>query len=296
MKTVFPNGKKGDGRYDFCHIFDSVGEFVEYAEGESGLPDSRRASRTESEWDGGFHKLNWSDTVMAAKDGWSDIRPDVDHLVRSVADNFRHQLPQETLTPTFSVDGGAVNIDLFLEGEPECMVQFQPEMISRAGRVVSIIIDACFNSYVDADVVLKRGTSLMALLETLNLLHHNTEVWVECSVDGDYYGGRCSASLLVKVKDEREQFDVNSIMFAVAHPDWLRRLCFSAWERENQPVRNKFGFNAGRGYGQANGLRRVELSGAAVVIEAPRGMQDPSVRMPEDWLKNTLAGIGLEYD
>lgn len=278
------------------HRFESLGELLAYAQGDSDMAEDDRHSRNTDDnvWSG---TGSFGEAVKLAKEGWSDVRPQVDLLTEKV--NFQmKEVTHNAFQPVYDVQGAMVDVRAYLSGEPECMIDFLPIEQSRVGRVVTLIVQIGAAGSVSADNLLARCAAISALVDTLAVAQHSCEIWVESTVRPS--GGRDKVSTLTyvtKVKDASERFDVDSFAFTMGHPSMLRRVIFSCRERESASVRKTFGI--GQNYGQSiEGCSQADNVGATIVVKGANARStfgEPDIeRDPVQWIQAILKDLGLQ--
>jgi hypothetical protein len=219
-------------------------------------------------------------------DGWAEIRPAVDSLMAEIRDRIA-----DRTAPVFDmahdVAGTFVDMAAFMAGEPACMVSAIPEPSTRSGKVVKILYNSVANAGVNAETMRKRGAVVLALVDALNVLGVNAEVWVETAVS---YRGR-KGSLLTCAKTAHEAVDVNRIMYALAHPSYLRRQGLSILAKTEL-----VGVSPSNGGECAAANSHVaESFGADVSIVGDTGSDGRRmVAEGSDWVLDTLRGLGFD--
>lgn len=268
--------------------FDSFGAFLAAANGKTDMPKAQRASRDRDKdgWAGG----SWEQANKLA-DSWSDMRPEVLKLTDAIAHDIRPHL-QETFGSFYDVSGGAVDIGRFMEGEPECMMNLVPVRVAKPGRVISLLVSTVATSSVYEADMRRRGAAICALVETLEVMQHSTEIWVESSVRSRF-SVTSTYTVLVKVKSADEILDMDRVMFALAHPSMLRRLVFSLQECENASIRSQFGFNPNGGYGVPINLTQAKAVDATLPIDKITSSLDPTIKASDQWIRNHLTEWAL---
>jgi hypothetical protein len=100
----------------------------------------------------------------------------------------------------------------------------------------------------------------------------------------------------VKVKDSSEPFDVDAIMYAFAHPSFLRRIVFGVMETETATIRrrHKFGMGGG-GYGHPIDCTQAETVSADLTIGLRQDLSTMD-RDPVEWITSQLRTLGLEVE
>ena len=261
--------------------FDSLGDFVRYAKDnptpkDSNQKKSERFNYTE----------NLTEACNLATHGWDEIRGEVDaqldELVEHINDSFG-----EFYVSEHSTSGAFVDMGRFVTGEPECMVSFVAEPQARMGRVVKVVMNAVVSGSINADLIKKRGIAVLALIDTIHKLGVGIELWWEESL----MGGRQEFSTLIKLHSSEEPMDINSLMFALAHPDMLRRLQFSVQEQHKDSKEQ--GAYHGGGYGSPRDLMSVKNCDYDVVIEKLQNGDQTIIADTLQWVLSTVQGLGL---
>ncbi len=154
------------------------------------------------------------------------------------------------------VSGGFVDIDRYLHGEPECMVEQWMDEGSARGKAVKVLVNCVASSGVRAEDLLKRGVAVVAAVNAVIASGMNVEVWVGESVSRggrDRYGySPAEHSVeLVCLKEFNDYIDPNVMSFCIGHPAMLRRIIFFLNEQRDEDERRTFGFhhNPEWGYG-----------------------------------------------
>lgn len=276
--------------------FDSLYALIEYAQGDTDMTGRRSSRDTDRpEWHG---TADFDEAVNLALHGWSDVRPQVDRLTSQL--NFQvREVIHTAFQPVYDVQGAMVDVGAYLEGQPECMVDFLPVEQSRVGRVVNVIVQIGVASQVTKDEILARGAAVAALVEALAIAQHSTEIWIESSIKPTQGNKKASYTVLARVKEASERFDLDAFSFALAHPSMLRRIIFSCRERESVSTREYFGISPYGNYGiSEKGCLMADEVGATVVVQ---GMNAHSRERqidtdPIGWIKTVLSDLGLSEE
>lgn len=144
-------------KIDHSVTFDSLGEYADAAmSGPRGL-QSWETGRFMEE----FSASPSMDAAVAwAHDGWSTHREKFSLAV----DAFTASHGRPTFTTTFDVAGAWVDVDRFLSGEPECMVQ---PVITHDKPIVRIAVNGAAPHTVDASQIIKSGGFVTGLVDVL---------------------------------------------------------------------------------------------------------------------------------
>lgn len=264
--------------------FDSFGAFIDRAKANKAPLSSNKEE-----------KNNWSGTKSLAKAcdlahiGWTKVRPEVDTILNDLESRIAMTIGDRFVT-TFGVTGSSVDMGRFMSGEPECMQDFSLEPEAGMGKVVKVLVAGVTSANVSPENIMSRGCAVLALVDTLHKLGVGIELWWESTIEGN--DGKAYSSA-VKLHDSEEMLDINSVMFALAHPSMLRRLQFSVQEQSETAKQQ----NVGGGYGYATiGVQLTNEDSFDVVVEKLEYGTEKIVRNPMDWVINTVRGLDLIED
>jgi hypothetical protein len=260
--------------------FDSLADSLVYASDN----DNRKSSDSRDAFE--FTQTRSLDeAITLGTTGWHDIRPQVDSLFARVEPSCGIAMG-DMFETRFDVSGDSGDIDRYLSGEPECMIDYVNVPQARMGRIVRILINGSVSCRVSAEDIMKRGVTVTVLVDILNRLGVGVEVYLEnCTRSGNKYH-----SLLVKLHDSAELLDIDNLMFAVAHPSMLRRISFSNMEKSKWGEAKKI---IQGGYGSANAVKLADYLQADVVVDmlesATGNYEDDAYK----YVMSTVRGLGL---
>ena len=269
-------------------VWDSFADYVETARQTVNYGSEHRNGQSS------FHaEKNWYGTetfeeaLALAENGYDEVRPHVDALVSKMEAKIAPSL-QPAFTSYFDVSGGSVDVGRYMDGEPECMIETRLIEIAKPGRVITLLVSGGYLGSASTEDILARGAAIVGLCDSLQRMAHETEIWMEKSSQG----GVTDATLthLVKLKNAGEPFNIDVLMYAIAHPSCHRRLTFSI--REQEPNGKRFGISKGTGnVGGTVELRMGKAVGATVELESVATMSE--TRNGEEWIVEKLAEFGL---
>ena len=266
-----------------AELFDSFGEFIRYAKENINRQSSDR--RSDGDWHG--PKSESLDSACdLALNGWDDIRPQVDGILGDVTDRLADRLA-DLYKPTYDFGGAYVDMGRYVEGDPECMVNFSATADKSMGRVVKVVVAGTASSMIDPNHIIKRGIAVLALIDTINKLGFGVELWWDSTIEGRGSGNLYSTA--VKLHDSADTLDINSVMFSLAHPSMLRRLTFSVQERSEKASEQ----GVGGGYGVPHDMGTVVLNDYDVIVEKLQNGRGDIVANPLEWVMSTLKGLEL---
>jgi hypothetical protein len=286
LNEAFENGR--GGTCEFAHTFDSLTALAECGDNGGRLRYSSSHTGTKS-FTG---TRDYGEAMSLVRNGWSEHRDEAKTMAQRVVANVQ-QTMRPMHVPVYDVSGSFVDIGAYLEGIPECMVDFQQEMAPTTGRVVTILVSAFVSCAVSRDAIVKRGVAIAALIEALACHNVSVELWSEMAGGESFTvkGGKY-VSILTKVKGASDALDLDHLMFAIGHPSMFRRLYFGASETllPSNLASRYLGF-----YYYPHVVTRGEEIGANVIVD---GNQNPKRLTlmesdPEEWCKVTLRELGM---
>jgi hypothetical protein len=291
---------KGLGRQakSWYHVreFDTLDEYLDHCQRVADRDGTSHGSRSHH---GGFQlSESFDEAWTQAYDGWVTVRPQVEESLEAIRERL-----QDIVTPmqvrVHDMIGFEPDIDRYVAGEVECMWDELVVETPHAGKVFTLVLDNCISASQDADEMLKRGATVVALVEAFQMFGFELEIWCETTVGtwGKHKSGADQFhTTLVRVARAGERPDINAIMFPLANPDWQRRLMFGSQEGESAQMRRDFGFMPRGSYGMArNGVHFGERLNASLEIslEAPDGRM---VKDPVAWIVDQLRTQGVVGD
>jgi len=273
------------GASTWVEQFDTLGEVLTYAKANTNRKSSD--STDNNSW-AGSNSLD--EAIGLARTGWKAVLPEVNKAFDLIKESMALTVSSMFETE-FSVTGDSVDIDRYLRGEPECMVEFVDIPQARMGRIVKLLVSGSTNSGTDPEKIIRRGITILGLLDTLSKIGVGVEIYLENTT----YDVNCKDqrtkdcayhSMLVMIHSSEMKFDIENIMFAIAHPSMLRRISFSNMELTKWKPKAKL---VQRGYGRSVPVRLGELLGADVICDhVPDNVDDGN-----KWIMDTIRGLDL---
>ena len=263
--------------------FESLGEALAYAKANT----DRRSSdnKRDIKWAG---SETLDDAVKLGMDGWHDIRPEVDTMFSHMEEQINMALG-DVFQMRYDYSGDTVDIDRFLMGDPEHMMDYETVPAGRMGRVVRVLINGAASARITPEEIMRRGVLAVALVDVLNKLGVGVEVWLESATDDN---GRGIHSQLIKLHSSEERLDIDNLMFAMAHPSMLRRVGFSILERTGWSNAKRIA-QEGAGYGQPHNLTQGKRIGADVEIDKLQNATGDPIADGVAYIMSTVKGLDL---
>ena len=243
---------------------DSIYEFVNAA---AKRADAKGASHKGGGWSGAE---SFDQAVDFAKQGtWepgnvSEFRNMFDELLpklREYTDQNFVEMPD--------VAGFEVNMQAFVDGEPDHMRQWMPVEEQTSKRALCLVIGHSISSGVQPEELFQKGQAAIALVRALRLLGYELEIWSEQSIRAR--SAEKLYSVLTCLHKAGDIMDESAVEFAVGNPAWLRRLLFGFEEGETPAIRKRYGFTTGGGYGGPAGICHKDLLGAELALDLGKG-------------------------
>ncbi|MBQ1927440.1 MAG: hypothetical protein II179_00030 [Alphaproteobacteria bacterium] len=202
---------------------------------------------------------NFDQAMNMARYGWTEKMDKIRKLETEIPQIYKTVPIPET---KFSVAGNSVDVGRYLMGVPDCMRQTRRRISEYADithKYVQIVVNVTVSWTLGEDDIFNRGKNIATVINALesNNIHtklilmnqvykNETEEQKKSKVqssDAPRY------TTFIILKDYKDNFYLEKLMFPLAHRSFLRRLVFASKERESEDIRQKFGFHEGGGYG-----------------------------------------------
>jgi hypothetical protein len=231
--------------------------------------------------------------MRLARHGWREGAAMTRAYAQALTTRIVGRVEREDLV--YGVEGMGYDVARLLDGAPEHWQRWQPtgEHEDRAGnRLIRVLMNASVSCGVPTRTIIARGAACCALVELLEYAGARVQLDVTWPCSGR--ATREVLTHLVCVKRFAAPLDMSTVAFAVAHPSALRRLVFSAQERESESVRSAYGVPHG-GYGIPAEVPAVERGkGTLYVPCANSGDADWSeANAAERWVLEMLREQGV---
>jgi len=230
---------------------------------------------------------NLQEAVNLAREGWTHGRKTVEDILGRLESSLQQVAQDMVMETTHDVVGAYPDMGRFMEGEPECMVQFLPETDTTSGQVTRLLIDNGACAKYSADWMTRRAGAVTALVQALTMVGKSVEVWVASPVE---IGGKIHDTV-VCVHQAGQPLSVDAIAFCLGHPAMLRRMMFEC--RADRTMGHASGMGGTYGKHLPETLEYVQPH---IVIQRaenePKTVPDPADR-PLEWVRFQLQKLGL---
>lgn len=276
------------------HQFDSIGKFVDAAvkNGREGEASHASADRHGNNWAG---TASFDEAVSHARYGtW---KPENMQHFTTMFDTLEPKLRKfvaDEMERGRDTGGFEVNMDAYVNGEPEDMFQWMPTESVVQKRALCVIIGHSISAHCSSEDLFIRGRACVALVRALQLLGYELEIWSEETVGAGWdSSSKKMFTTLVRLHGAGEIMDESAVEFAVGNPSWLRRLLFGFQEGQTDAIRKQYGFKPGGGYGQPSGIHHAELVGADVQLDLGRTWFANTPQKGMEWVVTQLKELGV---
>lgn len=237
----------------YVREFDSLGDFYDYAIYDQSCPEYNNDGHFEMvsrDNDSHFRGTKtWEDAVSLARNGWTEglsklnyRLENTDEVIRDIKNKFN----------TFnSVSGAYVDVSRYIEGEPECMVEFENAV---ENSFATIYVSGSVNASVETSEIIERGKKVMEVIDALEQNNIRTKVIMIFAANSSrgFFGDTSVTDIqFITIKTHRDRLDLESLNFAICHPSFFRRLLFAVKERASTRWRETMGIVDGGGYGRS---------------------------------------------
>lgn len=279
-------GKDPNQTY-YVSRFDSYSELVKLAQEQPNKMASDRKPTSNMN-----ATRNFKEAYELAIHGWHDVRRKVDAAMEPIRQRLSDTLGVVT-ERTFDMVGFEPDIDRYLSGELECMVDDLFVEAPKQGNVFTLLVDASMAWSNSHEEVIARGATLCAMVEAFNMMGFQLDIWVETTVAALHakHRGKSLATALVPISRAGDPLDIDQIMFAIGHPDFNRRIIWAYMEGV-EDYREIFGYQTGGGYGLTRqGAHMNDFVDASVIVSLDGNYE--MTRNPEAWILSQLELQGV---
>jgi len=230
-----------DSRSRFDRSFETFDALLECADAPGWQRNRSSRRHGMSDWAG---TPDWETAIRQARYGWPEglarMSEMAARLERAVAQRARSR--QEVF---WDVAGSVVDVGRFVTGDPENMMEFEPQPQDARGRIFVLKVNLSASASVDSKVLFWRGAAIMGLTDLLEKNGFSVEIQ-GCEA---VHSGGLRYVVRFPVKAAGAMLDQDRLAFALASPSMLRRVLFAVEENESPAIVERMGFNCGGGYG-----------------------------------------------
>lgn len=253
--------------------FVSLSEYAKYAALAPANDDScAHRSGERFEW---THGVTLEEAVQMAEHGWAEGAV----KAKTLLDKMPPPLLENVMTGTVhDVVGSYVDVGEYVMGTPECMVNFCED--KRTARFARIVVAGCYAGGVTGQTIINRGVAIAAIVDALEANG------VRCDIDmvtRQNKHGRDVWETCVSLKRATDPLNLDTLVFAIAHPACFRRIGFAVCERETPAMRKMHSFMHSGSYGS---VQTLPPDPSAIIFQVPY--------FSEDWSAETASRKVME--
>jgi hypothetical protein len=214
-------GKQND-KY-FAQYFESLTQFSQWISVTNKTTDS---DSSESNGYDFTHSDSFqdADAYMKGLKKWEEV---YDKIEKLNIDIDQVQGDGYVMKRKPSVAGGSVHMGRYLRGTPECMIRNIRTEAERRGKIVDIYYDPCISGGYSTDAMITYGLAVFMSIDALEQEGYRVNLFLSATNNSkDGY-----QVVFIKVKDSSELLEMNSMLYAIAHPSMFRRHIFAYLER-----------------------------------------------------------------
>lgn len=202
---------------------------------------------------------NFDQAMNMARYGWTEKLDKIRKLETEIPQIYKTISIPET---KFSVAGNSVDVGRYLMGVPDCMRQTRrriSEYTDITHKYVKIVVNVAVSWTLGEDDIFNRGKNIATVINALESNNIHTKLILMNQVYEDETEEQKKSkgqspdapryTTFITLKDYKDNFYLEKLMFPLAHRSFLRRLVFASKERESEAIRQKFGFYKDGGYG-----------------------------------------------
>jgi hypothetical protein len=123
--------------------------------------------------------------------------------------------------------GGSVNMGRYLQGKPDTMKRMHRTEASKRGKIVDLYFDPCLSGGIPTSQMMNYGIAVYSFVNTLEQDGYRVNLFVAATNNSKNGYQVCT----IKIKDSSEPLEMNSMLYAAAHPSMFRRHIFAYLER-----------------------------------------------------------------
>ena len=210
----------------------------------------------------------------AIRKGTTGELEQINDLIKSTAMSNKLSFQQ-----THDVVGDYVNIDLYLQGEAECMVS--TPLVPVPVPMVHVLVDVCFSGAINRVQIEKRGRSLVAAIDAARMQGMRVKVTSMC------LGSNSDEMRLAwHVSDTRFAYNPELVFYACSSPQLLRMWFHSTgklfWNEHNKNM----SVTPRRGYTDKDREFFADLTeGEKYLLVDGEHLHDHVNKTPAEWLE-----------
>ena len=252
-------------------------------------PDKDGASHINNKQRNDWAGASLRDALKLQREGWSQ-RPDISKLANEIDISGSADLTE--MVTEYSVQGSYVDVPTYLEGVPECMVEF---VAQPAPKVVRIGFNLSTGHQLSSQAFANRGAVIMAIYNKIASAGYSVEVVTYTATSSVKKDGNkrithkhCTSFVL---KRSDQWMDEDELAFWCCHPSALRRCEFMHKESLPEEERRAFGYYSGHGYGVPLDLAEFDEANEQMALDCKVDFRSESFEAAVAYYNSTIEEI-----
>lgn len=245
-------------------------------------PDKDGASHDSDhdKWAGGSLK----NALKLQREGWEG-RPDVSKLAKDLDIEGSADLTE--MTTEHSTQGSYVDVPAFLEGVPECMVEFTEQP---APKVVRLGFNLSTGANLNSKAFANRGAVMLAIYNKVASAGYSVEIVVYATIKQKNH--KHSMSFVLKRSDQ--YMDEDELAFWCCHPSALRRIDFMHRESLPESDREELGFAIDGNYGVPIDLAKFPEAEEHLALDCRNDLRSESFEDAVEYYNKTIKELNAK--
>jgi hypothetical protein len=219
--------------------YNSLEEVRPYLEQPVENGSSDKSSPGE-DWD---YNVDYAASLQLARNGYKPHGVSLDREI----DGLRYDVPNSEYAPIYDTCGESVDVGRYLEGEPECMIDYIETASNKMSntRIIEILVNTSTSAGVAAKHIESRGKVVMGIAQALEMSGKSVGISVICLSKS----GSSLVGFQLRIKQPDQWIDPDLLAFWLCHPAALRRSAFRLFECFPWEVRRNHYFQHPGTYG-----------------------------------------------
>lgn len=223
------------------------------------------------------------EALVLAREGWQDEAAQTLEIAGEAVDTVTKEYDLDGFKSVYDVAGSEVDVSRFLDGEPECMINYLLTPTPGTGRVITLCAGVIYSCSQSTKTIMARGRTISALAMAITGLGFNVELWADMTAES--WDGE-TGSTRVLVKGANDELDPAKVMYAYSHPSMARVLGFASQEYYPSDVRESLGY----GRGVPAECKRDLPEGTTYIDSYASGWDQPDIA---ETVKRELKAMGI---
>lgn len=187
-----------------------------------------------------FHYSTWDEAVQAFKvagwpEGWEKMRDSLSVIKDSGVKSLRFE-------PVFSESGDESDVDRFLSGEHECMLNYVTNTCESAGKIYRIEINPSASNVFTHNELVMRGLVVLGIYNKIVEAGGNCEIFLNWQLTSKTNDAGATLTMVAPICSPDRPMSGERIAFILCNADFMRRIMIRIRESHfSEATRKRFG-------------------------------------------------------